>query len=367
MLKILINGLQISDKNTGVQYYTQNLHNELRKLNNGEIRFHLMQFSSGNSRHSRNTRLKRIWFENFSLPIYYMKNNFSLYHSPNYVLPCFSKIPSALTIHDLITFDYPELCQYESVLYFRLLLARSAQKATKIIAVSNTVKNDILRHFNIPSEKIEVIYHGVNPIFKKTIDESILNRYHLPEKYILFVGNIEPKKNLERLIKAFDRLKRDVDIPHKMVIAGKKGWKYNPVLDTVVKLKLEKEIIFPGYVPEEDLPAVYSMSDLFVFPSLYEGFGIPPLEAMACEIPVLTSNRGALPEITGGKCLQVDPFQIDEIAQGMFKIITDHSLKQQLISGGKEWVKQFSWEKTAKETLSVYEQALRRIREANNK
>jgi len=291
MQKVLINGLQLSNKNTGVQYYTQNLYEEFFKQNNDKFNLHLIRSSSPGSHSPINNRFERILFENLSLPNYFRKNNFDLYHSPNYVLPFFTNIPSVLTIHDLLTLDYPELCQHESALYFNLFLPRSVKKAIKIIAVSNTVKNDILRHFNISEEKIKVIYHGVNPIFKKSFDEAILKKYHLPDKYILFVGNIEPKKNLERVIKAFDLLKKNADIPHKLAIVGKKGWKYNTVFKTITELKIEKEVILCGYVPEGDLPVIYSMADLFVFPSLYEGFGIPPLEAMACEVPVLVSDK----------------------------------------------------------------------------
>lgn len=144
------------------------------------------------------------------------------------------------------------------------------------------------------------------------------------------------------------------------------GWKYKGILDTIDRLKINREVIFPGYIPASDLPVIYSKADLFAFPSLYEGFGIPPLEAMACEVAVLTSNKGAVPEITGGRCLQVDPYQVNEIAHGMHKIITDQSLKQKLISDGKEWVKRFSWEIAAKETLNVYEQSIDMMYEANN-
>ncbi len=365
MYKILINGLQLSDQNTGVQYYTRNLYLEFLKQYDRHYNFHLLQVSSSDFQTQKNNRYRRILFENFSLPVNFRRHNFDLYHSPSYVLPYFANIPSVLTIHDLLTLDCPELCQNGSVLYFKFLLPLSVKKANKIIAVSNTVKKDILRHFNIPENKIEVIYHGVSPVFKKSSDTTVLKKYHLPEKYILFVGNIEPKKNLERLIRAFDLLKKNTALPHKLVIAGKKGWKYKPVFDSIAGLKIAKEVIFTGYVPESDLPAVYSMADLFTFPSLYEGFGIPPLEAMACEIPVLISSQGALPEITGGRCLQVNPFDVHEIAGGINRLLTDDHLRKKSVTAGKEWVKQFTWEKAAEETLRIYEQVINEIDKTN--
>jgi len=358
MQKILINGLQLGDQNSGVQYYTQNLYHEFMRRNKDDFDFQLMRSPVTGFRSLKINRFKRILVENFSLPAYFRKYHFDLYHSPNYVLPYFTDIPSVLTIHDLLTLDHPELCQTESALYFKFFLPPSAKKAIRIIAVSNTVKKDILRHFWIPQEKVRVIYHGVNPVFKRSLDEAVLKKYHLPDRYILFVGNLEPKKNLERLIRAFDLLKRNTDIPHKLVLAGKKGWKYQSVFDTVAGLKINSEVIFTGYVPLEDLPAIYSMADLFAFPSLYEGFGIPPLEAMACEVPVLVSDKGALPEITGGACLQVDPFNVNGIAQGMYLLLADTHFRNKSVRSGKEWASRFTWENAAGETLKIYEQAI---------
>jgi glycosyltransferase involved in cell wall biosynthesis len=362
--KILINGLQLGNLNTGVQYYTQQLYKELKIIETDDLVFDLMRSPVSRIRFSNNNRLRRIIFENIILPPYLYKSNYSLYHSPNYVLPYLLNSPSVLTIHDLITLDYPKLCQIESSIYFRLLLSRSIKKATRIIAVSKKVKDDILRHFTVPDEKIDVIYHGINQIFKKTKNISILDKYHLPNRYFLFVGNIEPKKNLERLIRAFDLFRKTTKLKHKLIIVGKKGWKYKPVFKTVAELSLNNEIIFTGYVPEEDLPAIYSMADLFVFPSLYEGFGIPPLEAMSCEIPVIVSNKGALPEITGGNCIQVNPYDINNIAESMHTLITDEDLRSRYVEQGKSWVNKFTWNKTACKTIKVYKKALN-IKESN--
>jgi len=355
-MKILINGLQLGKTNSGVQYYTQHLFENLNRLKIKNYDFQLLQDTNIKSFNINGNRIKRILAENLALEKFLRKNQQTLYHSPNYVLPFFFTSPSVLTIHDLITLDYPQLCQTETVIYFRFLIKHSIKKAQKIIAVSNTVKKDIINHFNIPENKIEVVYHGVSPLFRKSTYKNVLEKYNLPEKYILFVGNIEPKKNLERLIKAFSLLRESTKLKHKLVITGKKGWKSDSVFKTVEDLGLREEIIFTGYFPEQDLPKLYSMSDLFVFPSIYEGFGIPPLEAMACETPVLASNRGALPETTGGNCLMVDPFDIESIVNGMYRLITDQKLRKESIKKGKEWVKQFTWDKTARRTIEVYKQ-----------
>jgi glycosyltransferase involved in cell wall biosynthesis len=362
MQKILINGLQLSDKNTGVQYYTKNLFEQLIKLKNNNYNFQLLKIPAAGNQLFKKYRLHRILFENLFLPNLLRKSKFDLYHSTNYILPLFFNFPAVLTVHDLITLDYPQFCNFKSVLYFRLFLPNSIKKATKIIVLSTKVKEDILKRFNIRPENIEVVYPGISPIFKKIVDKYILNeiciKYNLPNQYILFVGNIEPKKNLERLVKAFHLVRKSSELRHKLVIAGKKGWKYNSVFKTINNLKLGNEIIFTNYVPEEDLPGIYSMADLFVFPSLYEGFGFPPLEAMASEIPVIVSNKGALPEITGGLCLEVDPYNPLEMAKGIQKLLTDKNLREKYIRQGHDWVKQYTWEKAAGDTLRIYEQAI---------
>lgn len=374
MNKILINALLLNEKLSGVQYYIKNLLSEFESIKSSDLKCSTLLSSDYQKEINFNgvnietptidtkNRINRLLYEHVMLSKLF-SNRYDVLHAPGYILPYFWKKASVLTVHDLIALDYPQLCQNETVLYFKTLLPYSIKKASKVIAVSNTVKADILRRFDIEEEKISVIYHGINKQFKKIYPnnqktEGVRIKYNLPNKYILFVGNIEPKKNLLNLINAFNKLKREKRIEHKLVIVGKKGWKYKPIFENISKLKIDNELIFTGYIPEEDLPTVYSMADLFVFPSLYEGFGIPPLEAMACEVPVMVSNSGSLPEITGGKCLQVDPFNIEEIASGIHKSLTDTGLRDKSILEGKKWVKQYSWEKSAKETLKVYEEAI---------
>ena len=374
MKNILINGLLLNGKLSGVQYYIKNLLDEYDKIQNSKYNIRTLLTSQNkeniisgylnieNFSISAKNRIKRIIFEHFMLPKLYAANN-ELLHAPGYILPFFWKKASVLTVHDLIALDYPLLCQSETAFYFKLLLPYSIKKATRIIAVSNKVKEDILNSFDIEEEKIHVVYHGISKQFKRIpsnnqITKRVSKKSNLPRKYILFACNIEPKKNLFNLIKAFQKLKTNEEIEHQLVIVGKKGWKYKSFFKKIMELKIEKNIIFTGYIPEEDLPAIYSMADLFVFPSLYEGFGIPPLEAMACEVPVIVSDKGALPEITGGKCKQVDPYNINEMAKGIFKLITDSNLRERSIQEGKKWVKQFSLEKAAIETLRVYEEAI---------
>jgi glycosyltransferase involved in cell wall biosynthesis len=302
-------------------------------------------------------RLQRISYEHFFMKYYFKKKNKDILHCPAYILPLNWKDKSIITVHDIIALKFPEYCSTENYLYFNFFLPRSIQNATKIIAVSHTVKNDILQKFNIDSEKIKVIYPGINDIFRTSPSleklAEVKKKYHLPQKFILYVGNIEPKKNIVRLIKSFENLVRHSETPHSLVIAGKFAWKYKDVLKEF-RRQDSNRIFFPGYISQSDLPALYSLADLFVFPSLYEGFGIPPLEAMASNTPVVCSTGGALSEIAGTSAYIVDPLSIDSITKGMKDVLQDSNLRNQLLNKGKQYVKQFTWAKTWSNTVNLY-------------
>jgi glycosyltransferase involved in cell wall biosynthesis len=244
------------------------------------------------------------------------------------------------------------------MLYFNLLLRRSVKKATKVIAVSEKVKEDIIRSCKVDEEKITVIHNGINPIFREITNIQVLNKvklkYSLPDNFILFVGNIEPKKNLNNLLLAYDSLVAKSGISHYLVIVGQKGWKYRKFFETLSKIKYGNRVLLTGYVSEEELPSIYTMADVFAFPSLYEGFGYPALEAMACGTPVVASNNGALPEVTGGHCLLVDPNSPYEIALAIERLVFEKSLMQNIIKEGLKHVKNFTLEKSVTKTLNLY-------------
>ncbi|CAA9263911.1 MAG: hypothetical protein AVDCRST_MAG56-2684 [uncultured Cytophagales bacterium] len=365
----------LNDQFSGVQYSIENL---LRAMGNGgtpssgselllsaDYRGSLRdnaRFATKKVDFSTTNRVKRIYYEHFRLPAYFRRHGFDLYHAPGYILPYYARLPSVLTVHDLIALDYPEYCQYETAAYFNLCLPRSIRRADRIIAVSDRVKADILRRFNVEADAIAVIHHGVEKEFKRIVSPDALQRvsrtYGLPEKFLLFVGNLEPKKNLSRLIEAFLHLKRHAGIVHKLVIAGKKGWKYEALFRQLGQQEAAGEVMLTGYVAREDMPAIYSLADLFVFPSLYEGFGLPVLEAMACGTPVLTSTAGALPEITGGLYPQADPLDAGDLARKMHLLLTDAGLREKNVRHGTARAGAFSWEKAARQTLRVYEEVL---------
>lgn len=372
MVQVLLNGLLLTNNYSGVQYSIEYFVDSLSRARSVNHRFTVLVSESyvGSLKASDSlvikkigfdtaNRMKRIWFENFILPKFFAKNGFDLYHSLGYTLPFFSNIPSIVTVHDLIALDFPTLCKNETALYFNTFIPRSLKTAKKIIAVSSTVKSDILNKFpNIPEHKVEVVYHGLHSRFIRVQDTyrlvKLRTKYNLPDSFFLFVGNIEPKKNLINLIKAFIYLKRTYNIAQKLLIVGAKGWKYSDIFDYCENSPLKNEMIFLGYINEDELPSLYTLAELFIFPSYYEGFGLPVLEAMSCGCPVIISNRGALPEISGGLCLQFNPDSVEEIAKTILKTITNTNVTKDRIDKSIKWSKGFNWDVSGAQALRIY-------------
>jgi glycosyltransferase involved in cell wall biosynthesis len=265
---------------------------------------------------------------------------------------------SIVTIHDLAYLRIPKLLDSKCVKWGQAQIPVSARRADAIITISNFSKNDIIELLNIPEEKIYVIHHGVCPDFVPIKDKKILakikTKYQIKENYILFVGVLQPSKNIVRLIEAFYELKQLYNIPHQLVIAGEKGWFYDEIFKKYVELKLEDNIIFTGYVAHEDMPGLYSGADVFVLPSVFESFGIPVLEAMACGTPVVASNVCALPEIANNAAILVSPHSTQQIAEGIYQVLSNSELQTSLIEKGIKHAREFTWQKTANETLKMY-------------
>jgi glycosyltransferase involved in cell wall biosynthesis len=284
-----------------------------------------------------------------------------LFHATDHLLPYFRRIKSVFTLHDLIFLFHPETHKPLNRWFLTLMMPRFLRAADAVIAVSECTKRDAIRFYGIPEEKITVIYEGVNPRFRPASPEAIAAvraRYGLPEHFILYVGTIEPRKNLTALLEAFHYLLATHDL--RLVIVGKKGWLYEGFFRRLRELGLEGQVIFTGYVPDEDLPAIYSAADLFVFPSLYEGFGLPVLEAMACGVPVICSNTSSLPEVAGDAAFLVDPADVRALAGAMEQALTDEHLRSELMAKGLERARWFTWEKAAAKTLEVYRGVLGR-------
>jgi len=373
MKNIAINGLFLNKENTGGGRYLTDLINGLRPYSKNFNFFlflknrAIQQFNASPDFHYINCgiiptlRLYRIFWENLFLPKILETKKIDLYHATAFALPAKIKCKTVITIFDMTFFRMPDVHQKRKVFYFKKMIPLALKKADKIIAISNQTKNDIIDLGGINPKKIKVIYIGVGedfaPVNNQNLIERVKVKYSLPQKYILFVGAIEPRKNLKNLVLAYAKLKKK-GCYHKLVISGRFGWNYKDVLAEIKKERLENEIIFTNYVLQGDLPLIYNGADLFVYPSLYEGFGIPVMEAMACGIPVVTSNTSSLPEITQGAAVLVDPLDHESIFQGMDKILKDKSLAAELSVKGTNRAKLFSTRKMTEDTISLYRDIL---------
>ncbi len=310
----------------------------------------------------------RLVWANVYAPWMMRREHFDLYHAvDNLSLPVLwpkGVTRYVLTIHDLIPLLYPEMVKRKHQYHFRIVIGRLLHLADAIIVDSECTRQSILERFAIPQQKLSVISIGVNTeLFLPMEDPERLGkvraRYGLAtDPYVLFVGNIEPRKNLLRLIRAYARLRERSNVPEKLrlVIAGPKGCLCEDVFALPVHLRLTEHVLFLGRVAAEDLPALYAGALAFVFPSLYEGFGLPPLEAMACGTPVVAAKVSALPEVVGDAALLVDPYNVEELAEAMYRVLTDTALHEQMRWKGLERAQLFSWEETARKTLKVYEE-----------
>jgi len=278
---------------------------------------------------------------------------------PAHVLPIVHPRRSVVTIHDLGYLYYPQAHRLLDRLYLDLSTRYNARAATHLIADSSATERDLIERYGTNPDKITVIYPGYdNTVFQPTRDKEVIEavkaRHGIAGDYILFVGTLQPRKNLARLIEAFSNLQYPIS-NIQLLISGKKGWLYEEIFRRVEELGLEERVVFTDYVPEGDLPALLSGARLFVFPSLYEGFGMPVLEAMACGTPVVCSNTSSLPEVAGDAALLVDPLDVGELAAALARVLDDAELRAELIQRGFEQAKGFSWEKCARETLDVLE------------
>ncbi len=289
---------------------------------------------------------------------------------PAHVLPLIHPPQSVVTVHDLGYLHYPEAHRLADRRYLDWSTRWNARQATLVLADSQATKDDLVRAYGVDPDRVRVIYLGrdeaLAPVRDPEIVSAVREHYGIGGRYLLYVGTLQPRKNLARTIEAFARIVGRPALTNvQLVLAGKRGWLYEDLFARVERLGLAGRVRFPGYVAEEDLPALLSAALAFVFPSLYEGFGIPVLEAGACEVPVITSNTSSLPEVAGDAALLVDPHDVDAIADAMYRLITDPDLRGELIRRGRENVKRFSWEKCARETLAVLEEVGKTGRQGN--
>jgi glycosyltransferase involved in cell wall biosynthesis len=300
----------------------------------------------------------RILWEQALQPWAVRKARVDLLHSPAHVGPLVSDCPFVVTVHDLSFLLFPKNFRRLNRSYLQTLTRLSVHRAQRIITVSESTKRDVVQQYGISPAKIDTIYNGVDPSFRPLPHDQVREfrrTMGLPERFLLFVGTLEPRKNVVRLIEAYARLSKGR--PPLMLIGGK-GWLYEEIFGRVEALGLTGEVRFVGYVPSDALPLWYNAAELFVYPSVYEGFGLPPLEAMACGTPVITSPASSLPEVVGPAGLLVDPTDPEALAEAMEQLLTARDLQEQMRAAGLAQAQVFSWEKTARRTADSYRRAL---------
>jgi len=298
------------------------------------------------------------------LPVELITGPVDVFHSPDFTLPPVWRARAVLTVHDLSFLRVPECFTGALRRYLERVVPRSVRRADHVIADSHSTKRDLVELLGTPAGKVTVIHSGVEPRFRPIIDRAALGpvrqRYDLPERFIISVGTLQPRKNFATLVEAFARLKSETGNwkpgarSLKLVIAGGRGWLYEEIFARVEALGLQGDVLFPGFVADEDLPALYNLAEAFVLPSLYEGFGLPPLEAMACGTPVVTSNVSSLPEVVGDAGLMVEPADVESLAVAIERVLEDGGLRREMVQRGLARAKEFTWERAARRLLGVY-------------
>ncbi len=353
-MKIGIDAQSTSGEKTGIGYYTKNLLRQFAQAKGIDI----CQYKNNSSKDL--ATLKRVKWENIDIPHFAKKDKIDILHIPGFAGPLFkSRYKKITTVHDLIGMIYPENLAPASRLYWQRWLPACIKTSDFIIADSENTKNDIIRLLNVSSAKIKVIYlasdESFRPVTRLQEHKAVLSKYGISKKYILNVGTIEPRKNISSLIVAFGQYVKETKRSDlQLVLAGKKGWDYTNCFNKAKESGAADNIIFNDYVSDNDLIILYNYAEAFAYPSFYEGFGLPVLEAMSCGTPVICSKLSSLPEITADAALAINPGDINSIKNALSVMMGNESLKNEFSRKAVEQAKRFSWEKTAEQTLNVY-------------
>jgi len=349
-IELARNLLSVDDQNRYTFFFSKEVHPEFRKLD-GKFKAVVIPVR------------EEVMSKQMVMGILCNALALDVIHFPSFPPPllCFRRY--IWTLHDAGAWLYPETKNWKGRLYFRDLGARTADSSRAIVTVSNESKRDIVAALRVPEDKVKVIYEGIDTnVFRRVCNGTFLNsvrvRYRLPERFLLTVATLEPRKNLPFLVQAYRRMCAATQLAVGLVIVGRRGWK-TQAMDRCLSESGEG-IVVTGFVPREDLVALYSLAEVFVLPSLYEGFGFPPLEAMACGCPVVVSNRGALPETVGDAALLIDPEDLNSLIGALQSVLTDPTLRATLVEKGLARVKEFSWRTAASKTLDLYSEVVER-------
>ncbi|MBU0668298.1 glycosyltransferase family 4 protein [Patescibacteria group bacterium] len=364
-MKIAIDIKGADKEKTGKGWYTYNMVDQLLKLDN----FNQYLLYTNNKKNpfpdAKNAQIKCVEDESVKWHYKVLKDlqmeKVDLFFAPtSYIIPAFApkSLNVIITVHDLVAFLFPATHKAKATIIERLTLKKALKKAKKVFVVSENTRKDLLKRFDYPQQNIHLTPCAPSDFFRTKVSledlEAFIAKMKLPEKFILAVGTLEPRKNFATLIKSFVSLqKRHPD--YKLVIVGKKGWRFKEIEASIKQYKMEKEVIFPGYVKEDELQKFYGLAKVFIFPSLYEGFGIPPLEAMASGCPVVSSNVASLPEVIGDAGLLIDPKNSYKMAEAVADLIDNDHVRNTMIERGYRQAEKFSWEKSAQVALEVFQ------------
>ncbi len=355
-------------RKTGIGYYTLNLINalgEIDKLNRYQLFSYIKFFNF-------NKKLPCLPSKNFKHKVYHLKpisnrigKECDLYHTSSFDLLPHESTKLIGTIHDIIPKVFPEGHTQDTIDRLDRDLEVFLERACKIIVDADYSRKELLTHYPVAADKIEVVYPGVDEILSlstrtdKASLDLVRKKYNIDGDYILYVGTIEPRKNIKGLLEAFILFKsHNKTNRHKLVIVGMKGWMHDEVFAFVKRRGLAKDVIFTGYVPRDQVGIFYCLADMFIYPSFYEGAGLPILEAFSCSLPVICSNASCLPEIAGDAAYLINPYKPSEIADAIECILVDKDLREQLIEKGRRRAGEFTWEKTAERMLDIFKSAI---------
>ena len=305
--------------------------------------------------------LRRILWEQIVQPAALWSSGLDLYHAMAFVSPVLSRVPSVVTMYDLSFVHYPEVVPKARRLYLRLLARRSCQRARRVIAISQSTARDVAASFGISPDKIDIAVPGVSDQFRPMLSfdvEAFRQRKGLPERFLLFVGTLEPRKNLPMLLRAYAQLPAFDRAAVHLVLAGGRGWMYQEIFRTIDEYDLGDTVHLPGYLPPDELPWWYNAAEAFIFPSLFEGFGLPVVEAMACGTPVLVSDVSSLPEAAGDTGLLLPPQDIDAWTEALALAIRDPAWREDAGRRAQLRALDFTWANTAAQTIASYRRAL---------
>ena len=367
-MRIGIDARLVYYSQAGIGQYILHLINGLAQIDH-ENEYVILQSRKDDTTILRQPNFRRVslWtpshhqLERLSLNLELMRLGLDVLHSPDFIPPHRPSCKSVITVHDLAFLLYPHFLTKESARYYGHI-DQAVTWTDHIIAVSKSTKRDTVEHLGVPEAKITVVYEAANPIFRPVdrdqARQRVRDRYGVDGPFVLFVSTIEPRKNVPTLLQAFRKLNECYQQDVHLVLAGGKGWLFEEVDNLIGEMHLNGRIHMIGQVPSDDLLSLYNAAEMLTHPAFYEGFGLPPLEAMSCGLPAIVSNVASLPEVVGDAALLIDPYDADELAVAMWRVLTDQRLNHEMRSKGLRQAERFSWRRAAEETLEIYHQVM---------